>query len=201
MTTAATPPLPTTLPARRRWTVAEFERAWKQGVFGPDERLELIEGEIYKKVSPQKSLHATGVGLSDEAVSRIFTEGYSIRVQLPLSLGAKSQPEPDIAVVLGSIRDYRDAHPTSAVLIIEVSDSTLAMDRGLKASLYARSGIADYWILNLVDRVLEVHRDPAPMADQPFGYHYRSITRLTEKDSIAPLALPNAAVVAADLLP
>ena len=106
-----------------------------------------------------------------------------------------------MAVVVGSFNDYRQTHPITAVLVVEVSDTTLAMDRTTKAALYARAGIEDYWIINLPDGVLEVHRQPAPMTDQPLGHHYRSITRLTISDTLAPLARPNALVSVADLLP
>jgi len=77
----------------------------------------------------------------------------------------------------------------------------LAYGRTTKAALYARAGIADYWIINLRDRVLEVHRQPAPMADQPLGHHFRSVTRYTEAEAVAPLAAPNAPVAVADLRP
>lgn len=190
-----------TSPRRRLLTVAEFDCAWAQGVYGPEERLELIEGEVIEKVAPQETSHSTGFRLSDKAVNRIFGEGYDVRTQLPLVFGPHNKPEPDIAVVVGSPRDYADAHPTTAVLIIEVSDSTLRYDRTTKAGIYARAGIEDYWILNVVDRVLEVHRQPAAMSDMPLGHGYRSITRYTETDTIAPLAAPNFSIAVADLLP
>ena len=167
----------------------------------PGRTLELIEGEVIEKVTPQETPHATGIRLSDKAVNRIFMEGYDVRTQLPLEFGPRSKPEPDVAVVTGTIRDYARAHPTTAVLIIEVSDSTLRYDRTTKAGLYARAGITDYWILNLIDRVLEVHREPAAMTDMPLGHGYRSITRHTATASIAPLAAPQSLIAVADLLP
>ena len=188
-------------PHRRKMTVEEFDCAGVTGVWKPEERLELIEGEVIDKMSPQESPHATGTWLSADAVNRIFTSGYFVRTQLPLVFGPHSKPEPDVAVVTGSARDYSRAHPTTAVLVIEVSDSTLRYDRTVKAALYALHGIADYWILNLNDRVLEVHRQPAPMTDQTLGYGYRSVTRYTETDAIAPLAAPQSLISIADLLP
>lgn len=198
-----TPPVLCTscLPARRSFTRAEYMLAAEVGILKPDERLELIEGEIYQKMSPQKAPHATTICLVENALNRIFSEGYDVRVQLPLALGERSEPEPDVAVVSGSIRDYETEHPASAVLVVEVSDTTLASDRTLKASLYALAGIEEYWIVNLVDRVLEVHRQPAEMAEQPFGHHYRSITRHTETETLSPLAAPAASLAVADLLP
>ena len=87
------------------------------------------------------------------------------------------------------------------MLVIEIAESSLRNDRTTKGGLYAMGGIADYWIVNLVDRVVEVHRDPVRMADQPFGHHYRSVTRHPEAATITPLAAPDAAIPVAELLP
>ncbi len=186
--------------SRRLLTRAEFELGGSSGLFGPEERLELIGGEVVSKVAPQHAPHATGVALVLQALQRAWPNAYA-RVQLPLALGLMHAPEPDVAVVSGSIRDYEREHPTTAVLVVEVSDSTLAFDRSVKAALYASAGIAEYWILNLPDRVLEVHREPAAMTDQPFGHHYRSITRLTEAEQITPLGAMAHSLRVSDLLP
>ncbi len=186
---------------RRRWTRSEYHRAARLGLFRPDERLELIGGEVVQKMSPQQTPHATSVQLAEEALRLAFPHGHRVRVQLPLALGEHDEPEPDVAVVLGSIRDYEDEHPTSAMLVVEVADSSLRTDRGPKAGLYAAAGIGDYWIVNLVERVLEVHRDAVPMADRPFGHGYRSVTRHDESASMAPLAAPATPIRVEDLLP
>lgn len=188
-------------PQRRLFTRAEYERAAELGLFGPEERLELIGGEVIKKMTPQRSLHAAGVGLAARNLGRAFGEAFDVRVQLPLALADESEPEPDVAFVRGGPRDYRDAHPASAVLVVEVADTSLVFDRTTKASLYASAGIPEYWIVNLPDRVLEAHRDPLPMAEQPFGHHYRSVTRHAADESIAPLAAPGATIRVADLIP
>jgi len=199
MTTTSNPQ-PLHRPLRRGWTRAEFERMAEMGLFGPDERLELIEGEIIQKMT-QNSPHATAYRLAEQALNRAFATGFDVRGQLPLALGERSQPEPDIAVVTGAPRDYAQAHPATAVLVVEVSDTTLSDDRTTKAGLYARAGVEEYWIINLSDRFLEVHRQPAAMAEQPLGYNYRSVTRHTEEESISPLAAPHASITVADLLP
>jgi Uma2 family endonuclease len=170
------------------------------GLFGPEERLELIEGEIIEKM-PQKSTHTTGVRLAEEAMRAAFPTGYDVRVQMPLAVNGRSVPEPDIAVVPGSIRDYTKRHPRTAALIIEVADTTLEFDRITKAGLYARAGVEEYWIVNLIDRVLEAHRHPAPMSGKPLGHYYRSVTQYAQTDAISPLAAPDCAVAIADLLP
>ena len=102
----------------------------------------------------------------------------------------------------GSTRSYAGrGNPTTALLIVEVSETTLAFDRRHKASLYAAAGIADYWIVNLVQRQLEVYRSPVSDAAQLFGFGYSSRTILDAGDAVAPLAAPKANVAVADLLP
>src|SRR5262245_8562612 len=103
----------------RRWTRGEYDRLAELGILGPDERVELIDGEIVQ-VPPQQSRHATGVCLAMDALGLTFGAGFTIRVQLPLALGQYSEPEPDVAVVVGTARDYAEAHPTSALLVVEV---------------------------------------------------------------------------------
>jgi Uma2 family endonuclease len=188
-------------PTRRLFTRDEYERAGAAGLFRPDEKLELIAGEVVEKATPQHSRHASGVYLAQEVLRRVFGAGFLVRVQLPLALLDDSEPEPDLSVVRGEARTFVSAHPTSAVLVVEVAGSTLAFDRTTKGALYARARLEEYWIVNLSDRVLEVHREPAPMVDQPLGHHYRSVTRLTDADSAAPLAAPGALVAVSDLLP
>ena len=145
-----------------RYTVEEYDRLTSRNVFR-DARVELIEGRIIE-MPPQREPHAVGVMLGVEAMRRVFATGFTLRPQMPLRLGKRSKPEPDIAVVAGEPRDsLQTGPPTSAALVIEVSDTTLRYDRGKKASLYAKEGFTDYWIVNLVSRQVEVHREP--MAD------------------------------------
>lgn len=177
---------------RHRWTREEFERMVAAGVFHPEARLELIEGEIVNMV-PQGSRHATSVQLTEQALRNIFTPGYAIRIQMPLALDGYSEPEPDIAVVEGTARDYRETHPSRAVLIVEVSDATLPFDSDQKKRLYARSGIPEYWILNLPDECLDVHR-------QPYKEDYQEILTYQKKELVTPLNSERQISVA-DLLP
>jgi len=118
---------------------------------------------------------------------------------MPLIVDPDSEPEPDLAVVTGSPRDYVSAHPRTALLVVEVADTTLALDRQRKLPTYARAGIPEYWILNLVERFLEVHRHPVSLPDQPA--RYETIQRLTAADRIAPLARPEASISVGDWLP
>jgi Uma2 family endonuclease len=118
---------------------------------------------------------------------------------MPLIIDPDSEPEPDLAVVQGIPDDYSDHHPASALLVIEVADSSLSLDRDRKRSLYARVGIPEYWIVNLTERCLEVYREPVSAAGQPA--RYRTSQRLAATDRITPLARPGAWVSVADLLP
>ena len=101
----------------------------------------------------------------------------------------------------GTRSDYRESHPTRAALIVEVADSSLDFDRQHKGSLYARAGVDDYWIVNLLDRVLEVYRDSGPDLAAPYGWRYRSVQTLTPPASVVPLALPSVSIAVAHLLP
>lgn len=186
----------------RLWTRAEYYRAAEAGIFRAEERLELIAGEVIAKMSPQGTPHATAIRATTEALESAFGEGYDVRPQLPLTIpGAEegerdSEPEPDVLVVIGSWRDYRDRHPgpADARLVVEVSDTTLWFDQNRKAALYARAGIAEYWVLNLPERFVAVYRDPTPEG-------FLSQTRHTEQESIAPLSAPNASIAVSDVLP
>jgi len=170
------------------------------GVLTPDDHVELIDGEIVTK-TPQKSRHATAVCLAESVLRHAFCELVHVRTQSPLALDAVSEPEPDVAVVSGSPRDYRDAHPSTALLVVEVADASLLFDRTTKASLYARAGIPEYWLLNLVDEVLEVHRNPQRSADAPPASRYASVERYGRRDRVAPLARPERFIAVEDLLP
>jgi len=97
--------------------------------------------------------------------------------------------------------DYVRSHPSAPALVVEIAETSLAVDREHKSSLYARAGVADYWILNLREAVLEVYRQPMPAAAAPFSREYRSVQRLAPGASISPLAAPGARIAIADLLP
>jgi Uma2 family endonuclease len=180
----------------RLWTRDEYYQMAELGFFH-GKRVELIEGEIIE-MSPMKSLHATALSLLIEVLRLSFIKGFIIRSQLPMSFSQTNEPEPDAAVVKGTIRDYTSAHPKTAELIIEVSDSTLRYDRTKKAGLYAKNKIQEYWILNLKNRSLEVYR--RPIRDEKLGFVYTEIKILTEKDSVAPLAKSDAKIKVADIL-
>ncbi|NBC17982.1 MAG: Uma2 family endonuclease [Bacteroidetes bacterium] len=176
-----------------RWTRREYERMGETGILAPDARTELIDGAIIE-MSPQSSYHAATVSLAQETLRHAFGDGYTVRVQLPLALGATSEPEPDLAVVPGTPRDYVEAHPAEAALVVEVADTSLDFDRSRKAAVYARAALADYWIINLRDHCVEVYRDPR-------GGLYGAKQTLASGEVLAPLARPETPIAVADLLP
>src|SRR5437764_4524633 len=187
-------------PALHRWTRREYARLIAHGFFDEDDPIELLDGLLLIK-EPQSSPHRTAVLLVARTLERAFGDGWFVQTQSPIGLDVRSEPEPDVCVVRGSLRDYTNAHPTRPELVVEVALSGLAMARGRKASAYARGGIADYWIVNLIDRVLEIHRDPAPPGPAPRRWRYAAIERLRADAAVTPRAAPAARIAVADLLP
>jgi Uma2 family endonuclease len=185
-------------PRARRWTKAEYLRMEELGFFH-GQRVELLDGEVIE-VPPMNNAHAVALGLAEDALRAAFGLGHWVRVQMPLDLSLTSEPQPDLAVVPGRPRDYSQ-HPTAALLVVEVSDTSLAFDRGRKASLYAAARIGDYWIVNINERRLEIRRDPIPDAGEQYGYRFATELILKAGDSAAPLAVPQASVAVAELLP
>jgi Uma2 family endonuclease len=182
----------------RRWKRVEYERLVDLGLFEGDP-VELIGGQLIV-AEPQNSPHATAVGAADDALRAVLPAGFIVRTQMPLVLDDESVPEPDLAVVPGRRADYVGAHPTHAVLVVEVADSSLRLDRDEKGSLYARARIGEYWIVNLVDRVLETYRDPAPEPGASHGWRYRSVATLPPPALIAPAEFPKSLIQIAHLL-
>src|SRR5262249_4774247 len=157
------------------------------------ERLELIDGLLVVR-EPQGTRHATAIRCVLAALRGVLGDAWQIDSQLPIALDLDSEPEPDVAVVPGDARTYRDAHPSRAVLIVQVAEASYRIDHEYKASLYARAGIADYWIIDLVREALEVHRDPEISAGALYGWRYRSVVTLRPPATVAPLLVPDAPI-------
>jgi Uma2 family endonuclease len=192
---------PLTQPRRKtRWTYAEYYRMAEMGFFR-DQKVELIDGEIIE-MPPQGEDHGVGILLVTRALNLAFGSGHVVRVQLPLHTGKDQEPEPDIAVVAGDIRDsIRYGRPNSALLVVEVAGTTLTYDLGEKAEIYAAAGIVDYWVLDLDGRCLVVHRRPENIATASRGFRYAEVRILRTGESVQPSGARGQSIAIADLLP
>jgi Uma2 family endonuclease len=188
-------------PARaKHWSRLEYERLVDLGVFQPGERLELVGGALLVR-EPQASPHATAIQAVQEALRAVLGPGWVIRTQMPIALDDESEPEPDVSVAPGSFRDYTHAHPSRPALLVEVAESSLAFDRRDKGSLYARALVPEYWIVNLLERVLEVYRQGEPEPRATYGWAYRHRERLEPEQHVTSMIAPDSRILVADLLP
>ena len=195
--TAPTPTYPR--PLVHRWTVTEFNRMGDMGWF-EGRRAFLLDGVILEQ-GPMDPPHATGLTLVDAALRAVFGTGWLIRIQAPLHVDTHNDPLPDAVVVPGGPRDYAGVHPTTAALVVEVSDTTLQIDLTAKAERYATANITDYWVLDLNARQLHVFRDPQPLPVGLGATAYRTHLTFGPTDHVSPLAAPTASVLVGDLLP
>ena len=162
-----------TWPRPHRLTVDDYYRMAEVGVLSPDDRTELIEGEIID-MAPIGSVHADVVRLLTKRLLTAFRDSAEVSVQLPVRLSQRSEPQPDIAVLAAKPSGYRQAHPSAAdvLLLIEVSDTTLHYDLNAKARLYAKHGVREYWVVDLVASRVWRHRGPS-------GTHYAELAEIT----------------------
>jgi Uma2 family endonuclease len=186
--------LPTDSTTIRLITVQEYHRMAEVGIFHPQERLELIAGQIIQ-MSPKGTAHESAITRTERLFRKRLGEQVLLRLQSPVQLDDYSEPEPDIAVVKPNPLDYDDHHPSPSevFLIIEIADSSLKYDREVKALAYAKSGIAEYWILDVNGRKLHVYRLPSSE-----GYHSETI--LLEDVTISPLAFPECKITVREML-
>jgi Uma2 family endonuclease len=152
----AVPPVPI-----RRWSVDEYHTMLRAGILGENDPVELLDGWLVSKMTKNPP-HRIATRRVRKALERVVPEGWYVDSQEPITL-ATSEPEPDGCVIRGDTTDYVDRHPPAAdvALVVEVADATLEFDRTLKKAIYARAGIPVYWIVNLMDKRLEVYGDPA----------------------------------------
>jgi Uma2 family endonuclease len=170
---ARTSPVP-----HRRFSVEEYHRMVAAGILGEDERVELLEGEIVQ-MSPQKPAHMRALVRLNRFFSRKLSEAYVVRPQGPLQL-ADSEPEPDLAIVRAD-EDRPESHPGSALLVVEVADSSLRHDLTVKMQLYAKAGIPEYWLVIVPRRQVEVLTEPDAAAGD-----YRRRQTLDEGGELRP---------------
>jgi Uma2 family endonuclease len=179
-----------------RWSVAQFERAVALGLFSPEQRLELLEGELYERPMENPPHAYTTDAVYDLLARTLDLSTCFLRNQHALPLTEDSAPIPDLAVIRGKRSDFTQSHPTAedVLLVIEISDATVSQDRNAKAGIYAEAGIQEYWIVNLGRRRLEIYRDPN-------GNEWGTNLKLTELQSISPLCAPTITLPVSEFLP
>jgi len=191
----------TTYPVRtRRWTREDYHRLDELGVLPEDERVELLDGQLIV-AEPKGAPHATIVARTAAVLRRAFGEGWLVRQQDPIALDEASEPEPDVVVVPGVDVDYFENHPARPVLVVEIAETSLYYDRGHKGSAYARAGLPDYWIVDLVDWRIEVYRRPVSDNSAELGWRYLDVDLFTAGAAIVPLARPDVSISVSDILP
>ena len=179
---------------RWRFTVDDFQLMGEVGIFKESDRVELIDGEIYL-MNPIGFGHGGRVKRLNRIFSRLLRDRALVSVQDPIQVRPRAQPQPDVILLRSRDDDYSTSHPTAAdvLLLIEVADSSLEYDRNTKAPLYARAGIAEYWIVNLIGAHVIVLREPVDGV-------YRSVQVLAPEDSVQPLAFPDISIAVSEIL-
>jgi Uma2 family endonuclease len=179
---------------KRRFNVHEYHRMAEAGILTPHDRVQLIDGEIFV-MAAVGSRHASAVKRLTHLLSKAC-DAQVVSVQQPVRLCEWSEPEPDVAVLRPAADFYASAHPTpeETLLVIEVSHTTLRLDREVKLPLYAAAGIKEYWIVNLEADRIEIYREPGPEG-------YGRVDRLARGQSISPVALPDIVLEVDDILP
>jgi Uma2 family endonuclease len=182
-----------------RFTRDQYRELWEHGFF-EGRNVCLLYGEVIEM--SVKEPHVAGVLAVAEVLRAVFGVGYCVREEKPIDVNTTNDPEPDVVVVPGNARTYRNA-PTApdvslALVVVEVADATLFQDTTTKAELYATAGVADYWVLDVENDRLHVFRDPQQMAG---AVAYRTHLTLTAGDTITLLAVPGVPIAVADLIP
>lgn len=177
---------------RRAFSVDEYHRMAKAGIFGPGERVELIEGEIVE-LSPISPRHAGSVINFTRILLALLGERVVLSPQNPVVIAPHSEPQPDVLLLRPRAVSYSRAHPTpeDVLLAIEVADTTVRFDRIVKARLYARAAIAEFWLADLPTETLVVHRSPRPEG-------YTEVTTFASDSTVSLLAFPGERFVVAD---
>ena len=181
-------------PPRRQFTVDEYERMIAAGIIREGERVELVEGEIVH-MAAMGGAHAACVRRTDRWFERRVGEHAIVSVQCPIRLPPRGEPEPDIALLRPRADFYAAQHPGpgDVLLVIEVSDATLAYDRRVKVPMYARAGVSELWVVDVQAGTVEVHRDPR-------GNHYQQVALYRRGDRLSPLAFPDLSIGVAEIV-
>ena len=179
---------------RRRFTVDDYHRMAKAGILGDDDRVELIDGEIFE-VAPIGSRHASTVNRLNRLLSQYSGGRFLVSAQNPIQLGEQSEPQPDIALLRLRPDFYASSHPKAedVLLVVEVADTTVQYDREVKLPLYAGSGIVETWLVNIDTETIEVYRQPGPQG-------YRESYEIRRGENLGPEAVIDVILAAVDIL-
>lgn len=177
----------------RRVTVDEYHRMIETGALGEDDHVQLIGGAVVA-MTPQGPAHALAIQNLTRLLAQGITADLALRPQVPLTLPDDNEPEPDLAVVRLEDARSREHHPRAALLVVEVAGDSLRLDRQTEAALYARAGIAEYWLVNLAEATVEVHRDPDPEAGA-----YRTKATVASGSALLSTSVPSLEVDVADI--
>jgi Uma2 family endonuclease len=184
-------------PRVKRWTKREYNDLVDRGFFR-GQRLYLYRGELIE-VAPMGTLHALGIMNVTDWLHDTFGSEYRIRCQMPFETPGETMPEPDAGIFTPEQIAAHRPHPKAAILLIEVSDSSVEIDQE-KAFDYAAASVPDYWISNVRDRVIEVFREPVRDPKAPLGWRYRWHRVFKENEQVAPLVKPTAVVAVSKLV-
>jgi len=187
--------MPALEPEVYRWKRGDFRDFLGSNLVDDPSRFELLDGLVFQRPMENPS-HSLACGLVQDALLAVLPKDCHLRCQHPLAIDDETEPDPDFAVVRGNRRDFTSDHPTFAELVVEVSDTTLHIDKGRKLRAYARNEIQEYWIVNLADKALEVCRRP-DRGNEEFGESFK----LGMEQSATPLFAPDATIRVRDLLP
>ena len=180
---------------RRRFTVEEYYRMAEVGILGPEERVELIEGDIVE-MSPIGTHHAACVAALNRRLVQAAGDRALLSPQNPVRLLEDTEPQPDIVLLRPPEHLYWERHggPADTLLVVEVSETSYRYDRRVKVPLYARAGVSEVWIVDLNRGAVEIFRDPRDRG-------YASEFRVERGATIAPAALPDASIIVSEILP
>ena len=183
-----------TEPAPHRFTVDEYYRMGETGIIGPEQRVELLDGEIID-MAPIGSFHGGTVNTLIRLLATAAKGRWLVVVQNPVRLGPRSEPQPDFMLVKPSADDYKSRHPVpeDVFLLIEVAESSLAYDRNRKIPAYGRAGIREVWIINLLQETIEMFREPHSTG-------YTSVQKLGLRDTVSVQAFPDLRIDVGTLL-
>jgi Uma2 family endonuclease len=174
--------------AKRHFTADEYGRMADAGILSEDDRVELIEGEIVE-MSPIGRRHAACVNRLNRFLTTEIGQLAIVSVQNPVRLDEYSEPEPDVALLRPRADFYEGAHPTpeSILLVVEVADTSVDYDRDVKVPLYARAGVAEVWLVDLLQDAVEIYSHPA-------GGQYQASRTASRGDSLTPQYLPTVTI-------